>query len=157
MDNIRVHKEEVRLQTFLRQKQDEMYPQLSAADMEIRLDIDDVSTIHVDGDLIARAFDNLIVNAIRYAREGKYIDIHAENHDENIQISFITHANPIPAAETEHIFDKLYRSEKSRSTGTGGTGLGLSISRRIIELHGGTLTARQTEDGTAFDIFLPKG
>lgn len=105
---------------------------------------------------MARVFDNLIGNAIRYAKEGKYIDIKTKEDRANVYISFITHANPIPANELENIFDKLYRLEKSRATGTGGTGLGLSISRRIVELHGGTLTAQQTENGTAFDICLPK-
>jgi len=105
---------------------------------------------------MTRVMDNLIINAIRYAKDGKYIDVLAKEQHGNIMISFITHANPIPFAELERIFDKFYRLEKSRAANTGGSGLGLSISRRIVELHGGTLTARQTADGTAFDICLPK-
>ena len=157
MDTIAVNKKEMNFLKFLRQKQDEIYPQLYEAGMEIRLNVDrSITTIQVDGDLIARVFDNLIGNAIRYASEGKYIDIEAKSDDINVYISFITHANPIPANELENIFDKLYRLEKSRATGTGGAGLGLSISRRIVELHGGMLTARQTANGTSFDICLPK-
>ncbi|WMJ89760.1 sensor histidine kinase [Anaerocolumna sp. MB42-C2] len=157
MDTITVNKKEINLAKFLCQKQDELYPQLNDAGMEIRLNIDKaIPTIQADGDLMARAFDNLIGNAIRYAKEGKYIDIETTKDDKNIYISFITHANPIPSSELENIFDKLYRLEKSRASRTGGAGLGLPISRRIVELHGGTLTARQTADGTAFDICLPK-
>ncbi|MFT3984358.1 MAG: HAMP domain-containing sensor histidine kinase [Lachnospiraceae bacterium] len=157
MDTMPVNKKEINLLKFLRQKQDELYPQLYDANMEIRINIDKaIPTIQADGDLMARVFDNLICNAIRYAKEGKYIDIEAKADDKNIYISFITHANPIPASELESIFGKLYRLEKSRATGTGGAGLGLPISRRIVELHDGTLTARQTADGTAFDICLPK-
>jgi signal transduction histidine kinase len=157
MDTIPINKEELNLKKLLLQKQDELYPQLHAADMEIRLDniSDGVLKIHADGALIARVFDNLINNAIRYAKEGRYIDIEAETNSGKIRISFITHANPIPVDELEKIFDKLYRLEKSRAAGMGGTGLGLSISRRIIELHGGTLAARQLGNGTAFDIYLP--
>jgi signal transduction histidine kinase len=157
IDTLQITKEELDLKKFLLQKQDELYPLLSAADMEMRLVLSDsVSKIHADGVLLARVFDNLINNAIRYAKEGRYVDVEAEVLRDMVRISFITHANPVPADELEKIFDKLYRLEKSRATGTGGTGLGLSISRRIVELHGGTLTARQAEHGTAFDIYLPK-
>jgi signal transduction histidine kinase len=157
MDEIPINKEELNLKKFFLQKQDELYPLTSAVDMEIRLDVSDSALkIHADGALMARVFDNLINNAIRYAKEGRTIDIEAETLRDKVRISLITHANPIPADELERIFDKLYRLEKSRASGTGGTGLGLSISRRIIELHGGTLTARRVGSGTAFDIYLPK-
>jgi signal transduction histidine kinase len=157
MDEIPIDREELNLKKFLLQKRDELYPLTSSADMEIRLALSDQApTIHADGVLMARVFDNLINNAIRYAKEGRYIDIEAEALRDKVRISFLTHANPVPADELERIFDKLYRLEKSRATGTGGTGLGLSISRGIIELHGGTLTARQAGNGTAFDIILPK-
>jgi signal transduction histidine kinase len=117
---------------------------------------DSASVIHADGALLARVFDNLINNAIRYAKEGRAIGIESGRLRDRIRISFITYANPVPADELEKIFDKLYRLDKSRAAGTGGTGLGLSISRRIIELHGGTLTARRAGNGTAFDIYLPE-
>jgi signal transduction histidine kinase len=156
IDTPQITKEELNLKKFLLQKQDELYPLISAADMEMRLMLsDEAPKIYADGALMARVFDNLTNNAIRYAKEGRYIDIETEALRDKVRISFITHANPVPADELEKIFDKLYRLEKSRATGTGGTGLGLSISRRIIELHGGTLTARQAEHGTAFDIYLP--
>jgi signal transduction histidine kinase len=157
IDAIEVNKEELNLNKFLLQKQDELYPQLHVADMELRMEVPgSISTIQADGALLARAFDNLINNAVRYAKEGRFIDIEAESLSDKVRISFITHANPVPADELERIFDKLYRLEKSRDTRTGGTGLGLSISRRVIEMHGGTLTARQAGNGTAFDIYLPK-
>lgn len=155
-DSVPVNKEAVNLKKMLMQKQDEIFPQLHSAEMEIHLDVpEDLPRINMDGELMARAFDNLIVNAVRYASEGRILDIRAVLCENKVLLSFVTHANPVPDSELEHIFDKLYRLEKSRAAQTGGTGLGLSISRRIVELHGGTLTARQAEGGTAFDISLP--
>jgi len=156
MDTIPINKEELSLKKLFMQKQDELFPQLHKADMEIRINIaDSISMIQADGTLMARVLDNLINNAIRYSKEGRYIDIEAESLHDKVRISLITHANPVPIEDMERIFDKLYRLEKSRAAGTGGTGLGLSISRKLIELHGGTLTARQAGNGTAFDIYLP--
>ncbi len=156
MDSVPINKEAVDLKKLLMQKKDELFPQLDHAEMEIRLDVPDgLPRINIDGELMARVFDNLIANAVRYASEGRILDIRVGLGENNVLISFVTHANPVPVSELEHIFDKLYRLEKSRAAQTGGTGLGLSISRRIVELHGGTLTARQAEDGTAFDVSLP--
>jgi signal transduction histidine kinase len=157
MDEVVINKEALNLKKFLLQKREEMYPQLHAADMEISLHVPDPAlTIYADGALMARVFDNLINNSIRYAKEGRSIDVEAETLRDRVRVSFITHANPVPAGDLERIFDRLYRLDKSRAAGTGGVGLGLFISRRIVELHGGTLTARQAGGGTAFDICLPK-
>jgi signal transduction histidine kinase len=157
MDTVPLNIERVNLKKLLLQKQDELYPQLHVSGMDIRLNLaEDISDVYADGSLLARVFDNLIINAIRHAKDGKVIDIETEPWHDMVRISVITHANPVPPEELERIFDKLYRLDKSRDTATGGKGLGLSISRRIIELHGGTLAARQAGDGTAFDIYLPK-
>jgi signal transduction histidine kinase len=138
MDEVVIRKERVNLRKFLRQKQDEFYPQLSGADMALRLSLaDGAATIDADSGLLARVFDNLLNNGIRYGREGRYIDIETEALPDKTRISFVTHANPVPAAELERIFDKLYRREKSRAAGLGGSGLGLAISRGIVEAHGG--------------------
>lgn len=156
MGEVKVHKDELDLKKFLLQKQDEFYPLLEKSQMEIRLFLpNDIPLVFLDGNLMARVFDNLIANSIRYAKEGKFIDIKVNFEEKSLLISFVTHSNPIPNSDLERIFDKLYRIEKSRNKATGGTGLGLSISRQIVELHGGTLTARQTPDGTAFDIKMP--
>ena len=61
----------------------------------------------------------------------------------------------IPAAELPLIFEKFYRTEKSRSSSTGGTGLGLAIARNIAEMHGGTISVTSDLSGTAFIVTLP--
>ena len=144
------------IKRLLMQVQDESELMVDQAGMELRLFLqhEDVTFVG-DGDLLFRVFDNLIVNGIRYAREGRFIDVIQKKGAGCILVSVVTHANPIPKEELEHVFDRLYRLEKSRSEATGGTGFGLPISRGIVELHGGSMQARQTFDGTAFDIMLP--
>ena len=154
MDDLQINREQLDLEQLLLQKREELYPQLHDAEMTVRMKIE-APTINADGALMARVFDNLFNNAIRYTREGRSIDIIGVPIPDGVRITLATHANPIPAEDLERVFDKLYRLDKSRGSGDRGTGLGLPISRKIIELHGGQLTARQTSDGTAFDIYLP--
>ena len=61
----------------------------------------------------------------------------------------------IPEDALNDIFEKFYRIETSRSTETGGSGLGLTIAKNIIQLHGGSLTARSDFNGTVFEVKLP--
>ena len=62
----------------------------------------------------------------------------------------------IDAADMGKIFDPFYRAEESRSRQTGGTGLGLSICRRIVELHGGSISAESRKgEGTTLTVSLP--
>jgi signal transduction histidine kinase len=151
-----VAKDRIDFRKLALQKQEDFYPQLSAADMELRVSIPAAFPIRADGELLARVFDNLIDNTIRYAKEGKYIDITAKETDNSVLLLLTTHANPVPEGELNNIFDKLYRLDKSRAAETGGRGLGLFISRRIVELHGGRIRAYRAGNGTAFEITLPR-
>ena len=146
----------ISLNQFLLQIRDEALPVLAPAGLEMRLTLPGTETpLWADGNLLARVFDNLIQNAVRYASAGRYLDVAARAGTDWVSVSVVTHANPVPEEELENIFERLYRLEKSRATETGGTGLGLSISRSILRLHGGELSARRTGDGTAFDLRLP--
>lgn len=87
-------------------------------------------TINADGNLLARLFDNLIGNAIKYGADGKrvLVQIHAES--ETVTVSVTNYGYVIPADELPLIFNKFYRVEQSRSSSTGGTGLDLPLQRR---------------------------
>ena len=72
-----------------------------------------------------------------------------------LQISVTNFGLVIPKESIEHIFDKFYRVEGSRSASTGGTGLGLNIAQQIAILHGGDIVVKSSENGTRFTIALP--
>lgn len=109
-----------------------------------------------DGERLARVFSNLISNAINYGKEGKYIDIIAEEEDKNIKVTITNYGNPISSIDLPHIFDRFYRAEKSRSTYTGGSGLGLAIAKGIVTKHGGTIQVVSNIEKTSFIVKLSK-
>ena len=110
--------------------------------------------IMAEGDLLARAFSNLIGNAVKYGKDGKNIRIRINRIGENATISVVNYGKVIPEKELEYIFDRFYRVEGSRSEETGGSGLGLAIAKRIVIMHGGTIKARSGMEGTVFEVTL---
>ena len=110
--------------------------------------------IDADGNLLARLFDNLIGNAIKYGADGKRVVVKILAEEEVVTVQVINYGYVIPADELPLIFNKFYRVEHSRSTNTGGTGLGLAIAKNIVEMHGGTIDVTSDTDGTVFSVRL---
>lgn len=107
-----------------------------------------------DGNLLARLFENLISNAVKYGKEGKIIHVYTRLEEQVVTVSVVNYGYVIPEQDLAHIFDKFYRVDQSRTSSTGGTGLGLAIAKNIVELHGGTIEARSDLDGTVFEVKL---
>ena len=107
-----------------------------------------------DGNLLARLFENLINNAIKYGADGKRVVVKVNAEEEIVTVSVINYGYVIPAEELPLIFNKFYRVEHSRSTNTGGTGLGLAIVKNIVDIHGGTVDVSSDSNGTVFTIRL---
>lgn len=141
---------------LMEQLLDEFYPVFSSQNLECKYHTNIASLkITADGTLLARLFDNLINNAVKYGGDGKQIKVDLEAVDDGVIIKIINYGKVIPAADLEMIFDKFYRVEQSRSLDTGGAGLGLAIAKSITELHGGTIQAQSSLKGTVFQVWLP--
>ena len=110
--------------------------------------------IVADGNTLARAIGNLVSNAIKYGRDGKLICISLKQEDNKVLVSVLNYGPVIPKEDLNHIFERFYRVENSRSEETGGSGLGLAIAKKIIELHDGTINVRSDFDGTVFEVRL---
>ena len=110
--------------------------------------------INADGNLLARLFDNLIGNAIKYGADGKRVLVQIYATDEVVTVSVTNYGYVIPADELPLIFNKFYRVERSRSSSTGGTGLGLAIAKEIVDMHGGTINVASDLNGTVFTVKL---
>ena len=112
--------------------------------------------IEADGDLLARLFDNLIGNAIKYGKEGKRVRVHLRVDREIVTIRIVNYGYVIPENELPLIFDRFYRTDHSRTnaSGPGGTGLGLAIVKNITDMHHGTVSVSSDLSGTVFTVRL---
>jgi len=148
-----MHVGQVDVVKLLSQLLEEFYPSFVDKNLSYELQSNvPVKVITADGNLLARLFDNLINNAIKYGADGKRIMVKLHADDEIVTVSVINYV--IPADELPLIFNKFYRVEQSRSTNTGGTGLGLAISKNIVDMHGGTITVTSDLSGTVFTVKL---
>ena len=150
-----MHVGQVDVVKLLSQLLEEFYPSFVDKNLSYELQSNvPVKVITADGNLLARLFDNLINNAIKYGADGKRIMVKLHADDEIVTVSVINYGYVIPADELPLIFNKFYRVEQSRSTNTGGTGLGLAISKNIVDMHGGTITVTSDLSGTVFTVKL---
>lgn len=147
---------ELDIVNLLAQLLDEFYPIFEQNHLQYNYTTNVPSkTIIGDGTLLARLFDNLLNNAVKYGNDGKMINVILTAQEEVVTIQVINFGTIIPTSELNMIFDKFYRMEQSRSTQTGGTGLGLAIAKNIVDVHNGTITAESSLNGTVFKVVLP--
>ena len=100
---------------------------------------------------------NIIDNAIKYTYEHGAISIHTKAKNGYVEIRIKDSGVGISPENIGHIFEKFYRESNPLSVKEGGSGLGLYISRKLIELHGGTITVTsKPSQGSVFVIKLPE-
>jgi two-component system sensor histidine kinase CpxA len=111
--------------------------------------IANIPKIYVPGDplLLNRALGNVILNAIRYTTHETGIEIDAHQEEGRVAIVVRDHGQGVPEEELDKIFLPYYRTDKARERSQGGIGLGLAITKRIIEDHGGEITASNAPTG----------
>ncbi|MBU5437813.1 HAMP domain-containing histidine kinase [Tissierella sp. MSJ-40] len=152
---IKLNLEKIDLGQLLEQLVEEFVPILNEAEMEYRLTSSKEKLfIEGDGSLLVRVFENLLSNAIRYGKEGKYVDINIKSEKDKAVISIINYGETISEMDLPYIFDRFYKVDKSRSQDREGTGLGLAIAKNIIELHGGEIAVYSKNGRTEFQVKL---
>ncbi len=109
-----------------------------------------------DYDLIGQVVYNLLDNAIKFTNEGGEIRIQITRRDNRTYYSIRNSGAGISAQEMPHIFERFYKSDKSRSLDKNGVGLGLYIVKSVINLHQGEIVVRSTEgEYCEFEFWLP--
>ena len=124
-----------------------------AFEKEIMIDTDIESDITLKGDAtqLNQLAHILVDNAVKYADGGTTVTIRLHRHGDRVEFSVNNIGTPISKEDAEHIFDRFYRAEKSRTTK--GYGLGLSIAQRITEGMNGKISVESnSESGTTFTV-----
>ena len=146
---------EINLSFMLEQLADELYGVLQEKHLSCQVNVEENLVVYGDPDKLARVFDNILRNAIAYCYENTRIEIEAQEKGGKVEIVFTNRGDRIPGDMLQTIFEKFYRVDGSRSSGTGGAGLGLAIAKEIVELHGGRIMARSDDLKTQFIVTLP--
>ena len=110
-----------------------------------------------DAELIRRAVENVVRNAIRHAPQGTAVEVSMENGAPGVRIRVRDYGPGVPEEHLAHIFDPFYRVDTDRNRTSGGVGLGLAIARRAVELHKGRIEAHNSNPGLLMEIDLPPG
>jgi signal transduction histidine kinase len=112
--------------------------------------------ITADTDRIQQALTNLVANGVRHTPKGGRVRVTAVHEKQTIHLSVIDSGPGIPPDDLAYVFNRFWRSDKSRSRHSGGSGLGLAIVKQIAELHHGYVTAVSPNNtGAIFTISLP--
>ncbi len=115
-------------------------------------------TISIDMASIRMVIENLIDNASKYSHDKASIDVGVTDNERHAEIIISDDGVGIDPEGSTRLFEKFSRIDNPLSTKVGGSGLGLYWARKIVELHGGTLTHKPNKPkGTTFVVKLPKG
>ena len=111
----------------------------------------------VDPVRVDQILSNLLSNALRHTPDGGRVDVKLEKDSNAIRVQVQDSGPGIPPEALEHVFERFYRADRSRSRLEGGTGLGLAIARKLAEAHGGSLTAANLpQGGASFSLSIPR-
>ncbi|WP_339228744.1 ATP-binding protein [Oceanobacillus sp. FSL K6-2867] len=149
-----VEKEAVNMKEFIGKSVKIFHWTLEQNDMDLVLDVES-SIVAIDSTSISQVMSNLLDNAIRYYKGTGPIIIKGEKLPSEYKVSVTGPGRIISKADRERIFDRFYRTEKSRSRKLGGSGLGLAISKEIVERHNGKIGLQSESDIHTFWFVLP--
>lgn len=145
----------VRLDELLQQLVDDSAIEAAARGCRLQYRVPAPVTVEGDPELLRRAMENVIRNAIRYSPPETDVEVSLSRRNGAALVDVRDHGPGVPEEALPRLFDAFYRVEKSRDSSSGGIGLGLSIARRAIELHKGGIRARNAHPGLEVEMELP--
>ena len=124
--------------------------------VSIQVESSPIPPVSIDPMRVEQILNNLLSNALRHTPDGGTIKIAINRSSDTVILSIHDSGSGIPPEALSHIFERLYRADRSRSRAEGGTGLGLAIARRLVEAHHGMLNAaNHPQGGAIFTMTLP--
>jgi two-component system sensor histidine kinase CpxA len=149
------HSEPVALGTLLAGIVEDAQVEARAHGCEVKLSTMEAARVSGDPELLRRAIENVVRNAIRFAPQGTSVEVTLTSGKDQAGISVRDFGPGVPEEALPHIFTAFYRVDSDRTRASGGVGLGLAIARRAIELHHGTLHARNANPGLLVEMSIP--
>ncbi len=138
------------LSALLRQLVEDLGVRATAGGIAVAVDDPGVPCLLLgDGDLLRRAVDNVLDNALHYTPVGGTIRVRWGREGGHLMLQVADTGPGVAAEDLPHLFEPLFRAESSRNRQLGGAGLGLTIARRILRAHGGDLVAANSATGGA--------
>lgn len=129
--------------------------QIDQKRLDVTLDVTERLIVLGDYDHVFRAVYNLVDNAVKFINLEGTLTLVAKKEGGFCVFSITNSGTVISPEDLPHIFDRFYKTDRSRSMDKSGSGLGLYIVKNIINLHGGEISVRSDEDGTEFEFTLP--
>lgn len=155
LDNadIKLNKSMINLSGLIMQMTDEFYPSFKECNITPIVDLPEENIyVQGDGQLLARVFDNLISNALKYGYHNTDLKIEVSGDEKYAIVKVINHGDTIASEDIPLLFNKFYRTDSSRNSKTGGTGLGLAITKNIVDLHHGDISVTSDDQITTFIV-----
>ena len=150
-----LRRDPVRLDELVEQLVDDSSIEATAHGCELKYEKREPITVSGDPELLRRAVENVIRNAIRYSPPETSVDVSLARNDGKAVVDVRDHGPGVPEDALPRIFDAFYRVDRDRNRVSGGIGLGLSIARRAIELHKGSIRAKNVSPGLEVELELP--
>jgi two-component system sensor histidine kinase CpxA len=147
--------EEIELDHLVRDLIDDSSVESEARGCRLELKCPEPVQIVGDRELVRRAVENVLRNAIHYAPDQTPICVEVGRKDDKAWISVRDFGPGVPADSLPLLFKPFYRVDSDRNRGNGGVGLGLAIAKRAISLHQGELRARNVSPGLEVEIEIP--
>ncbi len=121
--------------------------------LQVTLDFPKTAMLAADEGRIRQVVENYLSNAVKYTPDGGAVAVRIFRESGKTVFSVTNDSRLLSGEELEKVWDTFWRADESR-TGRSGTGLGLAIAKSIVELHGGTVGVRNTENGVEFRFVL---
>tara|TARA_R100000322_G_scaffold169367_1_gene141387 strand:- start:932 stop:2245 length:1314 start_codon:yes stop_codon:yes gene_type:complete len=154
---LRYHFEPTDLAAIARSQTDLFERPFASAGLRLETDLPAAAMLRGDPERLRQLVANLLSNSLKYTRPEGVVRVSLSKQGKHWRLIIADSAPGVPLPERRRLFERLYRVESSRNRSEGGSGLGLAICQRIVEAHGGEITATEAElGGLKIDISLPE-
>ena len=155
---IELRKEHVELASIIHQAVEACLPLADGANQQMTVTLPpDPIFIHADPVRLVQVFSNILNNACKYSKPGDCISVTAERQGSDVTVTVTDTGMGIPPDKLSTVFEMFTQVDRTLERSQGGLGIGLTLVKRLVGMHGGTVTARSegTGRGSEFAVRLP--